>query len=101
MPRFWIVVCPENKIRSGSLWARWYRENCGAVGWPPPKLTLDGPLDKPRPAWDFCRKRLKQIQIGDKVIPFPQKWRIGPVGTVTAIKVADTEWNPTLQAEDS
>jgi hypothetical protein len=36
--------------------------------------------------------RLKEIQIGDKVIPFTQKWSIGPVGTIRDIKVSDDEW---------
>jgi hypothetical protein len=37
---------------------------------------------------------------GDKVIPFLLKWRIGPVGTIREIKVADADWNPTVEKGD-
>ena len=67
---------------------------------PPPEWTLGGSTTDDK-GWAFARERLKQIQIGDKVIPFPRRWRDGPVGTVTSIKVADAEWNPTIRAEES
>jgi hypothetical protein len=47
--------------------------------------------------WAFARNRLKEVRIGDKVIPFLLKWRIGPVGTVREIKVKDTDWDPTVE----
>lgn len=95
MPRYWIVICPEPHVQGG-VWQRWYTEGCVAVGWPPPEYSLDGLTDSA--GWKWTRERLKQIQVGDKVIPFLLRWRIGPVGTVTEVRVADHEWNPTVEA---
>jgi hypothetical protein len=36
------------------------------------------------------------MRVGDKVVPFLQKWRIGPVGTITEVNIKDEQWNPTL-----
>jgi hypothetical protein len=93
-PSYWIVICPEPYVRGG-VWARWYREKCVAVGWPPPNWNLDGPTESF--GWAYARNRLKEIRPGDKVIPFLLKWRIGPVGTVRALRVADAEWNQTVE----
>ncbi len=95
MPSYWIVVCPEPQV-AGGLWATWYRENCVAVGWGPPDYSLEGPTDNR--GWGFARDRLKKMQVGDKVIPFLLRWRIGPVGTVTRVDVSDSEWSPTAPA---
>jgi hypothetical protein len=95
VPAHWIVICPEPSIRGG-LWARWYRENCVAVGWSPPSFYLEG--EAADLGWAFARTRLKQVRPGDKVIPFLLKWRIGPVGTVKDVKAADADWSATVQA---
>jgi len=95
MPRYWIVICPEPEVRGG-VWARWYQDNCVAVGWGPPDNTLEGPTDSA--GWAWSRDRLKEMQVGDKVLPFLLKWRIGPVGTIKALKTTDAEWNPTVKA---
>jgi hypothetical protein len=94
---YWIVICPEPYVRGGGLWARWYRENCVAAGWPPPRWTFDGPSDDS--GWTYTRNRLKEMKPGDKVIPFLLKWRIGPVGTVRAVSAADADWNETVEGE--
>jgi hypothetical protein len=105
MPRYWIVICPVDRMRSVNtrvrdlLWDRWYSEKCVAIGFSPPECTLDGPA--PREGWSRARKQLKKIRVGDRVIPFPQNFRIGPVGKVTDIKVSDEEWDPTLKAEEA
>jgi hypothetical protein len=91
----WIVICPEPYVRGGGLWARWYRENCVAAGWPPPMWTLDGPSDDP--GWTYTRNRLKEMKPGDRVIPFLLKWRIGPVGIVREVSAADADWNETVE----
>jgi hypothetical protein len=93
-PSYWIVICPEPYVRGG-VWARWYRENCVAAGWPPPNWSLDGQTEDV--GWAFARNRLKEIRPGDKVIPFLLKWRIGPVGTVREVKAADADWNQTVE----
>jgi hypothetical protein len=97
-PAYWIVICPEPLVRGG-VWMRWYRESCVAVGWYPPTWSFEGQGDNTE-GWAYARNRLKEIRVGDKVIPFLLKWRIGPVGTVREIKVKDTDWNPTVGKGD-
>jgi hypothetical protein len=85
MPNYWIVTCPVDRMRiTGSsrlrepLWDHWYREKCVAIGFSPARSgSKMGRVN--------AMNRLKEVQIGDKVIPFTQKWSIGPVGTITAI----------------
>ena len=98
MPRYWIVTCLDSGMVGGGLWVRWYEEKCVAIGWSPDKYALEGPTGNG--GWKFARTQMKKIRIGDKVIPFLKKWRIGPVGIVTAVRVADDEWNPTLLASE-
>jgi hypothetical protein len=93
MASYWIVICPEPHV-TGGLWARWYRENCVAVGWPPPEFGLAGGTENS--GWAWTRDRLNQMRVGDKVIPFLLKWRIGPVGTVRELRVTDGDWSPTV-----
>lgn len=94
-PSYWIVTCPEPKIRGG-VWRRWYRENCVAVGWYPPTWSFDAQGEDTE-GWPFARNRLKRMRAGDKVIPFLLKSRIGPVGTIRAINATDVDWNPTVE----
>jgi hypothetical protein len=79
-----------------TLWRRWYKEGCVAIGFSPPPYDgykLNG--------WAFAKARLEEMQIGDKLIPFPKKWRIGPVGRVKMKRISDKEFNPTIQAVES
>jgi hypothetical protein len=94
-PSYWIVICPEPNVRGG-VWKRWYREQCVAVGWYPPIWSFEGQGENTQ-GWQIARNRLNEIKPGDKVIPFLLKWRIGPVGTVKEVKVADVDWNPTVE----
>jgi hypothetical protein len=98
-PSYWIVICPEPYVRGGGLWATWYREGCVAVGWYPPTWSFEGRGDNTDQdnGWAFARNNLRKIRPGDKVIPFLLKWRIGPVGTVTEVRVADAQWKPTVE----
>src|SRR2546429_188011 len=41
-----------------------------------------------------------EMKTGDKLTPFPKKWRIGPIGTVKMKKVSDEEFNPMIQAAE-
>lgn len=95
VPSYWIVICPEPSVRGG-VWASWYRDGCVAVGWSPPNWSFEGGGEN-TPGWTFARNRLREIRVGDKVIPFLLQYRIGPVGTVREMKVADADWNPTVE----
>jgi len=76
------------------LWHRWHEQNCVAAGWPPTTYSLEGPTDDS--GWEYARGRLREMRVGDKIVPFLQKWRIGPVGTITEVNIKDEQWNPTL-----
>src|SRR5258708_36729791 len=94
-PSCWIVICPEPSIRG--LWARWYRENCVAIGWGPPNWSMEGQSDPSVGfihGFHYARNCLRRIRPGDKVIPFLKEWRIGPVGTVREVRVRDDQFEP-------
>ena len=93
MARHWIVICPERQTKGG-LWRIWYRENCVAIGWPPSSYHPDGPTD--RVGWRSARECLRKMEPGDTVIPYLQKWRVGPFGVIRTVHLADEEWNPTV-----
>ena len=91
--RHWIVICPERQTKGG-LWRRWYREKCVAIGWPPSSYHPDGPTDSA--GWRWARECLRKMQPGDTVIPYLQQWRVGPVGVIRTVHLADDEWKPTV-----
>ena len=101
--QFWIVVCPESRV-AGGIWRKWYQEGCIAVGWPPPDHGEDKEHeysfeDEGHPAdqtWSGVRNCLREMRVGDKIVPHLMDWRIGPVGTIRALHVKDSEWRPTV-----
>lgn len=90
--RYWIVICPEPD--APGVWHTWFGEKCVAVGWPPPKYSMTGPTDNV--GWGWVRDRLGQMSPGDKVIPFLLHSRVGPVGIIERVLVADAQWKPTV-----
>jgi hypothetical protein len=111
MPHYWIVICPVEDLVHGDdrvrdqLWDRWYQARCVAIGFSPELgHTYDGA--KPPEGWKYrgwaaARNCLKKIEVGDKIVPFPKSYRIGPVGTVTEVRVKDEQWDPTIAVEES
>lgn len=91
--RHWIVISPERQSQGG-VWRVWYRENCVAIGWPPSSYHPDGPTDSA--GWRWARECLRKMEPGDTVIPYLQQWRVGPVGIIRKVHLADEEWNPTV-----
>ena len=65
-----------------------------AVGWDPTKFSLSDPLGDT--GWSYARRCLSQLKPGDEVIPYLRNWRVGPVGTISSIRVADNDWYPTV-----
>src|SRR5437879_3600830 len=102
-PQEWIVVCPESRVEGG-IWRKWFDGGYVAVGWPPPGHDMDGgpghsfddDAVTPSPTWTGIRNCLHEMRVGDKIIPHLMEWRIGPVGTVRALRVKDSEWYPTV-----
>jgi Endonuclease NucS len=88
----WFVICPETE--APGLWNIWQRENCVAIGWGPPTYSLEGDTDNS--GWDIARSKAQRIAVGDIVIPYLLKYRLGVPGEVTRIAISDAEWNPTV-----
>lgn len=102
--RYWLIICPEPRVRRG-IWRTWYREKYLAIGWPPaghceevdePGWSYEGVTKDS--GWAYKQRCLHAMKIGDKVIPFLLKSRIGPVATIRALHVRDDEWNPSVPA---
>ena len=92
---YWIVTYPDSEVRGG-LWHIWRQERCVAVGWDPKDFSMSDPPGDT--GWSYARRCLSQLKPGDEVVPYLRDWRIGPVGTITRIRVADNGWYPTIQA---
>jgi hypothetical protein len=90
----WGFIDPLEALVQRALRGNWFSPELGH--------TLDGPRPTEgwkRRGWAYVRNRLKEIQINDRVIPFPKEFRIGPVGRVTNVLVE--KWKPTLKAHEA
>ena len=88
--RLWKVYCMEDDFPG--LWHRLFRHQCVAVGWPPPRHKLHGTTDNR--GLVRVRKALSRIEVGDYVVAALKRNRIGRIGEVTSLAVADEEWDP-------
>ena len=80
--------------RYPGMWQRWFRNQCAAVGWYSGwGYHLIGKT-KGGHGWTRARNLLEEIVIGDYVVVALRHHRIGRLGTVTDVKVADTDWAP-------
>ena len=83
--KLWKVYCMEDDFPG--LWHRLYNHQCVAIGW---RL---GDKTKER-GWARVRNALSRMAIGDHVVAALKGNRVGRIGQITALKVADDEWNP-------
>jgi hypothetical protein len=88
----WFVICPEPE--APGLWNVWQKENCVALGWGPPNFLLEGDTDSS--GWDIARSKAQRIAVGDIVIPYLLRYRLGVPGEVTKLAISDAEWSPTV-----
>lgn len=89
---YWKVNCMEDQYPG--LWQTWFLQQTVAIGWPTPHHSLNGPTDDG--GWSAARAAAIQVHVGDRVIVQLSDSRVGRIGTVTAVKVEDAEWNPTV-----
>ena len=92
MPTLWKVTCPEHWWPG--LWKRWYRNQCVAVGWPPPAYSLFAGQGDESQGWVRARNALGAVEVGDVVAVTLQGHRVGRLGEVVAKKLDDTDWDP-------
>jgi hypothetical protein len=77
------------------MWHRWYRHQCVAVGWARKwGFHVAGPAGKKDPGWLRARATLAKVAPGDLVVVALAGHRVGRLGEVTALKIADVDWEP-------
>ena len=79
------------------LWQTWFLQQTVAIGWPPPHYSLEGHTDDG--GWQAARAAASHVQIGDRIIVQLSNSRVGRIGTVTRITLADADWSPTVPVD--
>lgn len=92
MTTLWKVHCQENEFPG--IWRHWFRNQCVAFGWPPSGLYRFGGNKTGDTGWTIARNALRRVSIGDSVFVTLQGSRVGRIGTVTGLRLEDSEWNP-------
>lgn len=88
---YWKIYCMESHWPG--LWRRCFQRQAASVGWPPSDgYTLEGKSRSK--AWSRVRNALRQVQVGDKVVLQLQGNRIGRIGEVVRVRIADNQWDP-------
>lgn len=91
MPQFWRIHCHIG--HHPGQWQFWFREQCCAVGWPPPEWQLDGGANPDRD-WVTTRNALMDMRSGDWIVATLPNSRVGRLGKIVELAVNDAEWNP-------
>ena len=90
----WKVTCLESKFPG--MWQRWFQHQSVGIGWPPQSgYSLESP--SPDRGWAVARTALKTIEPGDTIVVALHGHRVGRIGQVTALMVADDHWNPLVR----
>lgn len=91
----WKVTCLENEFPG--MWQRWFQHQSVGIGWPPQDgWNLEGNT-KNSHGWTVARNALKALQRGDKIVVALRGHRVGRIGQVTTLEVADADWNPLVR----
>lgn len=79
------------------MWQRWFQHQSIGIGWPPDYgFHLDGQTAGGR-GWAVARAALKAIKPGDTIVVALCGHRVGRIGQVTGLEVADKQWNPLVR----
>ena len=99
---FWRVHCHVG--HHPGQWHRWYREQCCAIGWPPPEWRgIQNPdgftAADPGENRDFATSinHSRRMRPGDWVMATLTGNRVGRLGKVFEVNVEDSDWNPVVQ----
>lgn len=88
----WKVTCLEGDFPG--MWQRWFKHQSVGIGWPPQDgFCLSGPTPGGR-GWAVARSALHSIQLGDTIVVALRGHRVGRLGKVTGLEVADDQWSP-------
>lgn len=76
------------------MWQRWFKHQSVGIGWPPQDgFRLHGPTPGGK-GWAAARSALHSIQPGDTIVVALRGHRVGRLGQVTGLEVADNQWSP-------
>jgi hypothetical protein len=90
---YWKINCMADKYPG--LWQTWFIQQTVAIGWPPPHWKLIGG-SRDLAGWAKARAAAVRVKVGDSIIVQLSRGHVGRIGTVTAIRIADHEWKPTV-----
>lgn len=106
--QFWRVHCHVGQ--HPGQWQYWFREQCCAVGWRPPRwksgdgrnlddgggheLVGDRGVDQ---GWAVARSALQRMRPGDWIVASLPRWRVGRIGQIVELAIGDDEWNPIIR----
>lgn len=89
--RLWKINCMEDQYPG--MWQRWFKLQCVGIGWCAEwGYKLEGTTNDR--GWSRARNALKEVAVGDHIVVALSGHRIGRIGEVTKIAIADNEWNP-------
>lgn len=88
----WKIHCEEDKFPG--IWRHWYRQQCVAVGWPPASGFTLGGKSSGSTGWNIARRPIQRMAVGDSIVVSFNGHRVGRIGTITAFRVEDKDWNP-------
>lgn len=91
MSTLWKIFCEENKYPG--LWQHWYKNQCVAIGWEPPKYRINENMPGEK-GWNEARKAVLEMKVGDFVVVALSGHRLGRLGQITDKKLNDDEWKP-------
>ncbi|NUM46039.1 MAG: DUF91 domain-containing protein [Anaerolineales bacterium] len=90
MTTLWKIFCEEN--RYPGLWQHWYKNQCVAIGWPPPEYQINKTMPGNK-GWNEARNAVLGMEIGDYVVVALKGNQIGRLGQITDKKIKDEEWD--------
>lgn len=91
MTTLWKIFCEENKYPG--LWQHWYKNQCVAIGWPPPEYQINKTMPGNK-GWNEARNAVLGMERGDYVVVALKGNNIGRLGQITDKKIKDEEWEP-------
>ncbi len=103
MSNFWRIHCHIG--HHPGQWQFWFKQQCCAVGWPPP--SSDGINGSDGSGWKFdgkggdhdwvaTRSALKKMRAKDWVVVTLPGLRVGRLGQVVEMAVSDDQWDPII-----
>lgn len=94
--KFWRVHCHIG--HHPGQWQFWFREQCCALGWPPPSdenpegFTLEG--GRWEKGWADARSAFSAMRPGDGIVATLPNHRVGRLGSIYCLEVEDKQWKP-------